>query len=252
MHQSSYETTPFAQSMFQRTAPMNAYPTPPPAGVITNSSSSLAYALGRPSPQPSKVHLPAESPAFFDNFLVQKSREMNASGRPTTPPPRLTAFVNQESPDPLALSTEPSMTPRKRKMVVQIESPAVKRVQSVQSFHIPSAMMPRTPVQKSSSTPQMTTTTPRRNLAYVAVPPKPWLTPKSSHNGSGSHMSNKQWGKLKSDGGSPDLGGYGSEDDDDGAYSPTRTNDVVKSSSRRTGDRDERGKRFPLFDMFNF
>jgi cohesin loading factor subunit SCC2 len=38
-----------------------------------------------------------------------------------------------------------------------------------------------------------------------------------------------------------DLGGYSTEDED-GAYSPIRTNlnDTVKSSARRTGDRDER------------
>lgn len=75
-------------------------------------------------------------------------------------------------------------------------------------------------------------------MAYVSVPPKPWLTPSSSHKGSAPQISEKRLGKMKLD--DDDLGGYGS-DDFDGMYSPTR-NDTAKSSARRTGDRDERGK----------
>jgi cohesin loading factor subunit SCC2 len=67
-----------------------------------------------------------------------------------------------------------------------------------------------------------TPTAKRINLAYVEIPPRPYLTPKSSR-------------KLDSD----DLGGYGTGND-----SPTKNmgvNDSVRSSARRTGDRDERG-----------
>lgn len=64
------------------------------------------------------------------------------------------------------------------------------------------------------------------NKAYVSIPPRPhYLTPKSER-------------KLDSD----DLGGYGSEDG--GPSSPTKRTDMhdsVRSSARRTGDRDERG-----------
>ncbi|KAG5642305.1 hypothetical protein DXG03_003025 [Asterophora parasitica] len=226
------QANPFAQTIFQRAMPMNAYPTPPPPG-ITTSSSSLAFALGRPPTQTPKLHPPQESPAFFDNFLEHKSRQMAAARRPATPPSKPTPPAVQESPDPLALQPGvhpvPAITPRKRKIFVQLDSPAVKRVQSIQSFHT----HPRTPTHvtpKASSTPQITPT-PRRNLAYVAAPTKPWLTPTSSRQGSA-----KQLGKMKDD--SPDLGGYGSDDDD--PYSPTRSNDAVKSSARRTGDRDDR------------
>ncbi|KAF5374102.1 hypothetical protein D9615_008832 [Tricholomella constricta] len=244
-HQSNFQTNPFAQSMFQRMAPMNAYPTPPPPGIST-SSSSLAYALGGPPSQPLNVYPPHESQAFFDNFLEEKSREMAPSRRPNTPPPKPAPAAVQESPDPLALPPGsplvPAVTPRKRKFYVQLESPAVKRMQSIQSFHTPSSnpSMPVHVTPKAAVTPSQTTPTPRRivNMAYVSVPPKPWLTPTSSRKGLAGHLSAKQLGKMKRDD-SPDLGGYGS-DDDDGAYTPTRFNDTVKSSARRTGDRDER------------
>ncbi|RDB15317.1 Protein rad9 [Hypsizygus marmoreus] len=247
---SSFHTIPFAQSLFQRTAPTNAYPTPPPPGIIT-SSSSLAFALGPPPPQPARVYRPEESPAFFDTFLEQKSREMAASRRPVTPPPKAAPKPSQESPDPLALRpgvpAVPAVTPLKRKVYVQLDSPAVKRVQSIQSFHVRPPDMPttpRTPVhvsQKKSATPSQVTPTPRRivNMAYVSVPYKPWLTPSSSsRKGYAPQLSEKRLGKMKIDD-TPDLGGYGTEDDDDGAYSPTRT-DTVKSSARRTGERDDR------------
>lgn len=256
---SSFQTSPFAQSVFQRTTPASAYPTPPPPG-ITSSSSSLAHALG-PPPPPKKIYQPEESPAFFDHFLEQKTREMNAScTRPVTPPPKLELQNPQESPDPIAIqysmpTSVPSTTPRKRKVYVELESPSVKRVQSMKSFnsdsnHKPSFVptVPNTPVpttpstsfSASTSTSKTSPTSSRMTLAYVAVPPKPWLTPSSSYKNS-SQASHKRLGKMKINDTSDDLGGYGSEDDDT-AYSPTRTNvyDTVKSSARRTGDRDER------------
>ncbi|KAF9457433.1 hypothetical protein BDZ94DRAFT_1326256 [Collybia nuda] len=250
---SSFETTPFAQSLFQRTTPSNAYPTPPPG--ITNSSSSLAYALGPPPPpQQPRIYQPQESPAFFNNFLEQKTREMNAASlvphRPATPPSKAPPPPVEESPDPLALqssvpafSAEPIATPRKRKVYVQLDSPSVKRIQSVQSFHnkgTPKHQLPNIPITPSmfniqASTPYANVTpTPNRtvNKAYVSIPYKPWLTPSSSRKGAG---------KMKADDTPDDLGGYGSEDEDV-IYSPSRTsrNESVKSSARRTGDRDDR------------
>ena len=259
---SSFQTNPFAHSVFQQTTPANVYPTPPPG--ITSSSSSLAYALGPPppQPQPQKIHTADESSAFFDRFLEEKNREMDATTvlpqRPKTPPPKPNLQIPQESPDPIALQSSmskaiPSTTPRKRKVYVQLESPSVKRVQSTKSFHsdsfgklssiatTPSTPVPSTPstfstsMSTSTSTSKISMTPSRMTLAYVAVPPKPWLTPSSPLKGS-----LKQLGKMKIID-TPDLGGYGTEDDD-GAYSPIRTNlnDTIKSSARRTGDRDER------------
>ncbi|KAG5653655.1 hypothetical protein H0H81_011615 [Sphagnurus paluster] len=215
---SHYQANPFAQSVYQRTAPTHAYPTPPPPGIRT-SSSSLAFALGRPPPPPPIAYTPQESPAFFNNFLEQKSLEITAAQRPATPPPK-PVVVQQESPDPLALQpgvpAVPAVTPRKRKVYVQLQSPAVKRIQSEAL-----RTAPRTPARPG--TPSKATST-ARQMAYVAVPPKPWLTPTSSHTGSTTKMKGQD---------SPDLGGYGSEDEDD---SPTRGSDNLKSSARRIGD----------------
>ncbi|KAG6919647.1 hypothetical protein DXG01_003511 [Tephrocybe rancida] len=243
-NQSNFQTNSLTQALFQRAAPSSAYPTPPPPG-ITNSSSSLAFALGRPPTPPPVVYPPQQSQPFFNNFLEQKTREVDQSRRPATPPLRPAPPPVEESPDPLALMSNNSaaFTPRKRKVYVQLESPAVKRVQSVQSFHNKSStpQRPKASASGSSSTTSNSSHTPRgtMSMAYVAVPPPPtWLTPTSSRKGSVTHMSNKKFGKMKSNDDTPDLGGYGSEDDD-GIYSPTRS-DTVKSSARRTGDRDDR------------
>ncbi|KAI0629898.1 hypothetical protein C8Q77DRAFT_1139118 [Trametes polyzona] len=68
---STYQTSPFAQSVINHTTPSTSYPTPPPPG-ISSSSSSLAGALGPPPPKPPKqTYEPQESPAFFNNFLAQ-------------------------------------------------------------------------------------------------------------------------------------------------------------------------------------
>jgi cohesin loading factor subunit SCC2 len=232
---STYQTNSFARSVFQRTAPASAYPTPPPPGIIT-SSSSLAFALGHPISSSARPACKADtSTEFFDDFLARKSRELVPSAgpaivRPSTPKRQAEAFP-QESPDPLALlpsTPRPYATPRKRKLVVEIESPSMKRLNSMQSLTIGQSptKMPFTPSKSQ----------PRQTLAYVEVPrlPKEWRTPSSSHavgDPTGSHSLRR----MKVDGTPDDLGGYGSE----GYYSPTRSN--AKSSGRKTGDRDERG-----------
>ncbi|KAG6853818.1 hypothetical protein C0991_001064 [Blastosporella zonata] len=238
---SNFQTNSFAQALYPRTAPSIAYPTPPPPG-ITSSSSSLAFALGGPSNPPPTVYPAQQSQPFFDNFLEQKSREIDATRRPATPPACPPPPPIEESPDPLALmSNEKSaVTPRKRKVYVELESPAVKRAQYIQSTHNKPAT-PQTPKSSTSmfSNTSNTSVTPRgTHMAYVKVPQVPWLTPTSSRKGSDTPMSNKQLGKRKSIDESPDLGGYGS--DDEGAHSPTRSDIVKNSAARRTGDRDDR------------
>ncbi|KJA17973.1 hypothetical protein HYPSUDRAFT_205707 [Hypholoma sublateritium FD-334 SS-4] len=313
---SSFQTTAFAQSVFQRAAPTNAYPTPPPAA-INPSSSSLAFALGplpsrtqqtppqpqaqpqlqpQPQPQPQprqqqqqpaqyqspqyypqsnsqqqtqfqqqhvpqsyphpeKIYQPQESQAFFDDFLERKLQQMNpapapvVTARPVTPPPKPKLPPPDESPDPLALYSERSsafsVTPKKRKPIVLIESPS-KRIQSVKTLPLPSPTkvtprpsVPLTPSTNSSSFSKMSynhvTPTHKRivNNAYVSIPPSPWSTPASTRKMNGGS------GKWQA---SDDLGGYGSQDD--GPSSPSKRSgltDSVKSSARRTGDRDERG-----------
>ena len=270
---SSFQTRPFAQSVFQRTAPSSAYPTPPPPG-ISASSSSLAFALGGPPSQPkhpppsSKVYKPQDSHAFYEGFLEQKTRQIIPPQpsslvhsdilRPATPPPKPKTILPEESPDPLAIQSHNAgfaVTPKKRKPVVEMESPSIKRMQSVKSFPSQSgskSTLPRTPQSKAPLTPSSsmslasqvsvnTTPTVKRivNLAYVSIPSSPWSTPSSRK---GSVTIDSKTGKRKVRDTPDDLGGYGSEDDV--PLSPTKgrsVNDSVKSSARRTGDRDERG-----------
>ena len=275
---SSFQTRPFAHSVFQRTVPAAAYPTPPPPG-ISASSSSLAFALGGPPSQPKhlppplKSYQPQDSHAlFYEDFLEQKTRQINSSRplplvhsdtlRAITPPPKAKAIMPEESPDPLAIqphTAEFVVTPKKRKLVVELESPSIKRMHSMKSFSSHSgsqSTLPKTPQSKASLTPSSTissmsvsvntTPTVKRivNLAYVSVPSSPWLTP-SSHKG--STISDSRTGKNTVQDTPDDLGGYGSEDDV--PLSPTKgrnVNDSVKSSARRTGDRDERGRHLLL------
>ncbi|KAJ7134305.1 hypothetical protein C8R44DRAFT_770123 [Mycena epipterygia] len=261
----TFRTNPFAQAVLQRSNPATAYPTPPPPS--TSSSSSLAFALGPPPSQPQTIYQPQQSPAFFNDLLAQKSREI---ARPATPPPARASIPKvQPSPDPIApktkndpqqpstssirnrgtvrLSTPPptrgppveespdplaiaSITPRKRKSITQLNSPSVKRLHSPQPTPVPvtpssssksRASMLSTP---SSSRSNFTTPSrPRMTMAYVDVPVKSWVTPKS------------QMRPMHPPHSPTDLGGYGSEDD-----SPRHHSGGAITSARRTGDRDER------------
>ncbi|KAF8968942.1 hypothetical protein BDZ97DRAFT_1797116 [Flammula alnicola] len=220
---SSFQTMPFAQSIFQRTAPGTAYPTPPP-----------------------------QNRRLLRRFLERKIRQTNPPPahnahqitlRPITPPTQKLP-PPEDSPDPLALRSDTSsrpptisVTPQKRKPVVLIDQSPVSKT--------PRPTVPLTPSTNSSSFSKMsgmsnTTPTHKRivNMAYVSVPPSPWLTPSSRKGSDKTHSTN---GKSQYTD-TPDLGGYGSEDD--GPSSPTKRfglNDSVKTSARRTGDRDERG-----------
>ncbi|KAF6755969.1 protein rad9 [Ephemerocybe angulata] len=267
--QSNYQTPPFAQSVFQRTVPSSAYPTPPPPA-MNNSSSSLAFALGghmqqplAPAPppiahpMPNPVQRPYTAPdsnRYFDNYLDRKlvtaqaaAPVVKASPRPVpmppppaprTPPPRTFPRKTDDSPDPLSLGLSPvkkaaasnnpvSVTPQKRKPVVEIQSPSAKRMQAYKPLSAfiktPNSTLgtPRTPGTSVPLTPSTTsrtntsagssvppasptktvgavTPTPNRivNRAYVFVPPSPYSTPSSSRKG---HRLNTN--------DTPDLGG---------------------------------------------
>jgi cohesin loading factor subunit SCC2 len=147
-----------------------------------------------------------------------------------------------ESPDPLALAPSSStVTPRKRKSGFHAESPSLKRVQSTLMFRTPYKSL--TPSSSQTSTTATATSKSSKKLEpYIEVPPLPksWFTPsRSASQKSVTSLSRKMQGKMKVDDTPDDLGGYGSVDDDD---SPRRYwNSGVKSSARRTGDRDDRG-----------
>ena len=268
---SSFQTRPFAHSVFQRTTPSSAYPTPPPG--ISASSSSLAFALGGPpsqpknAPPPQKVYQPQDSQEFYEDFLEKKARQITPPQpspvrsdtlRTVTPPPKPREMPPEESPDPLAIQSHTAnfaVTPKKRKPVQEMESPSIKRMHSMKSFtahsgnqstlpKIPQSKVPLTPSSTIRSASEMsvnTTPTTKRivNLAYVSIPPSPWLTPSSRK---GSMVIHSRTGKNNVQDTPDDLGGYGSEDDVPLSPSKGRSiHDSVKSSARRTGDRDERG-----------
>ncbi|KAK0464696.1 uncharacterized protein EV420DRAFT_1725943 [Desarmillaria tabescens] len=223
---STYPTSSLAQSVFQHTAPTAAYPTPPPPTIPTSSSSSLAFALGPPPtrhvPPPPKVYTPDQSQEFINDFLAKKTQEIKVreqAQRPSTPP-RQRKLSTQESPDPLALKpVTPRMqlvtvTPSKRKPVVELVSSSVKRIHSKDSFHTPhrtsGTSLSSTPSSSRTSVPITPSTvsgqsTPKRTktMAYVAMPRNPWATPSTSSKSATSRRLND----------SPnDLGGFGSED----------------------------------------
>ena len=167
-------------------------------------------------------------------------------------PPRTMEQAPLESPDPLALAPSSStvfptstLTPRKRKPGVHAESPSLKRIQSTSMFITPhKSLTPLTPTSTQTSTTATATSKSSKKLQlYVEVPllPKSYFTPsRSSSQKTVTSLSKKMQGKMKVDDTPDDLGGYGSVDDDD--YSPLRYgNSSVKSSARRTGDRDDRG-----------
>ncbi|KAJ7600473.1 hypothetical protein C8J56DRAFT_910344 [Mycena floridula] len=270
-HASTFETNRFAQSVFQHSVPTTAYPTPPPlssmASSPTSSSSSLAFALGRPVVQqqqqqhqqhqqhqqqqqqqqhyhPVVVHRPEDSNTFFDSFLARKTRDFSINEPRSSShtqnkshsQPSLDRLGSRSSSSgshsPVKAATVGVVTPRKRKPVVELFSPSIKRIHSV--GQLPKASFPSTPTTVAPSSPvtsvpetpsttfsrtpgsSLSRSTGKKTLAYIDVPPKQsWMTPISSRKMNGVDCS------------PDDLGGYS-------AISPS------KGTGRRTGDRDER------------
>ncbi|KAG2009721.1 proline-rich protein Rad9 [Coprinopsis cinerea AmutBmut pab1-1] len=99
---SSYQSTPFAQSVFQRTTPNSAYPTPPPPGIST-SSSSLAFALGGP-PQPPPRQQTVTQPLFHP---TQAPLPQPAPAPQPAPVPQATVFPPPSNP-PAAQASQPT------------------------------------------------------------------------------------------------------------------------------------------------
>ncbi len=253
---------------------------------MQTSSSSLAHALGplppppstervRPPPPPpsqQKVYPPSESRAFFNTFLEQKTREMNVAARmppPTTSPIKTSvtkvAAVSpvkgppNSSPDPLSVIANSSpvpVTPRKRKPVVEIESPSIKRMQTLRKEYVEVPKFSKSSTSSVTNTPSSSsmtsidfkapTPTPKRPtlIPYVSVPPprSPWLTPSSRKNGFVTPAgSSKRIGKSRMNDTPDDLGGYGPEDGFGSPIKRRSLTDSIRSSARRTGDRDDRG-----------
>lgn len=218
----SFQAPALANSLLQRFNPTSAYPTPPPG--IQASSSSLAFALGNPNKRPNeRVYKPEESGPFFKDFLNRSAQLLESKPIPSTSSAPRSDTVKVESvPQPTNLPPisvdEKVSTPRKRKSPEDFGTPSHKRIQSSVPQHI-------TPASRAiSSTPSQPSgkTTPRQVIAYVHVPPASWKTPSKK--------------RLRDDIAVSD------ESDEESRYTQRDVLASVKSSARRTGDRDERGK----------
>lgn len=206
---------------------------------------------------------------FFNNFLDKSSRELekaqaakyanynqNHHHHNASTPSRREKLEAFSSPDPLAIGPGTAFTPQKRKPVEQIQSPSIKRVQGLQrtvsssSLSAASSTPPSSQsstLSRSSSSSHLTPKPKKRMQAYVEMPAlsRSRATPSSLHSQK-SHVLKTPVakGKLKrafDEEDEPDLGGYGSPEED---FKPRKTSmsDAMKSSPvKRTGDRDERG-----------
>ncbi|KAH7925870.1 hypothetical protein BV22DRAFT_1088167 [Leucogyrophana mollusca] len=213
---STYQTPAFANSVLQRMHPASAYPTPPPPGIRTTSS-SLAFALGPPTPRTNNgIRKPEESAPFFNSFLSQRSRDLDIKITEPSSAQLHAEPTFKRGPDPLAVAppASPVTTPLKRKSADPVNTPSVKRIHTLKDVRAPSA----------SATPSSSKSTPRQMFAYVQVPPLPasYFTP-----------SKKQHNQIKM----PE----GRSDEEDDYHSGYEHLESVKSSARRTGDRDDRG-----------
>jgi cohesin loading factor subunit SCC2 len=119
------------------------------------------------------------------------------------------------------------VTPRKRKSPDELITPSQKRIHVANSTQ-------STPTNRpgSEASSHVSSKTPRQLLAYVNVPAPAWKTP--------SRKSSKP----------PDHPVSGDESDEDYHYAHRDNQASVKSSARRTGDRDERGNRTILAGIF--
>jgi cohesin loading factor subunit SCC2 len=187
---------------------------PPSQSVAPRSVQSNSHVIVQSAPRSPPIHVPPSTPT------------------PTQLTPRSTAHLPRLS-VPLA-PAENSVTPQKRKYAGEDKGSPLKRVHTV-----PSERQEELNIQFHSlqtSTPS-SKTTPRQVMAYVEVPPLPsaWRTP-SKKRPLPTSMSTP----------ADNFDASGSEEDD------VRYNfgihASVKLSARRTGDRDERGRKI-FFDV---
>jgi len=199
-----------------------------------------------PLSSPIKPQAPSQLPSIASPIQTSSSKFV-ALVKAEAPP--------DSSPDPLGIMANSSpvpVTPRKRKSAVEVQSPLVKRMQITRSeldqtlqYKSSSSLVPATASSKSISAGSLgSTPTPKRleNLAYVAVPRSPWLTDSAGKNGflTPTNSPLKQQ-KLMMQGTPDDLGGYG-ESDLESPIKHRGLTDSIKSSARRTGERDDRGR----------
>lgn len=242
--QANHRITPFAQSIYQQILPAASYPTPPPPGIVA-SSSSLANALGDYPVRSSKPYYHQnDSARFFNTFVSETTTALASQPAIRNDSSRIQRQQEhkEESPDPLTISPPHLRAthehPDTRKLTQPMAPALMGRIQPGTALHntrpVEPPQKPCTPVSlKTPSTP-----TPRLK-PYVQVPPLPhmYMTPVSRKR---KHSEMKT--SMKRTSSSDDLGGFGSEGDQEAPLVS-----VAGSSSRRaTGERDERGLSQPL------
>ncbi len=192
----SFPSNALAQSVFPQTVSSFSYPTSPPPG-IHSSSSSLAFALDEHAIPQKKQYPQQESTPLFNNFLNKSSRELERAqaAKYTNPPTpsrhdRSFSIPRYASPDPLELPPSQSVTPQKRKSLEILQSPSVKRTQTLHRTPSTSSLSgpPTTPASSSqgslsiqatpSSSQFVSSSRPvppykPKMRAYIEVPPAP-------------------------------------------------------------------------------
>ncbi|KAF9220470.1 hypothetical protein BS17DRAFT_739205 [Gyrodon lividus] len=216
----SYHAPALANSLLQRFNPTSAYPTPPPPG-IRSSSSSLAFALGQPNQVKTqqRVYKPEESGPFFKDFLGRSAQLLDNKPIPPSitsrhPTPRLEPSPTKP---PASVVPEPSVTPRKRKSPDELVTPSQKRIHAANPTESTPTARP-----SSGASSHVSSKTPRQVLAYVNVPTPTWKTPSKESSKPSDHPAS------------------GDESDEEDDHTHREIQASAKSSARRTGDRDER------------
>ena len=189
---------------------------------------------------------PDESGAFFNKFLDEKAKKISdisvhRSAETLNSSP--TSAVSQSSPDPLRIGnltsspltplTTSQTTPKKRRLVeVVIDSPSKRPPLTPSDLASPLSVSQTTgsPVQKANAL--------KANMSPIPRTPKKQLYVEITTPKGGSTPLSKQLPRFVE---SSDLGGYGSEDDNDYTRQREISINGVRSVGRKTGDRDDRG-----------
>jgi hypothetical protein len=224
------------------------YPTPPPG--IAHSSSSLANALQEQPRPPRKVYEPETSAQFFNEFVVNKTKDLPTTTpsiptpspfpKPSIPTPPATiapvpsnVFSHPRTPTLTPRVTEPqTVTPRKRK-----HEDTESTIPKPQPPHRTSLNPPVFPRKDLSSFPRI----PKKSQVYVEVPPRP-STWKSSV--SASQPPTTRESSLSTEGRSDDAHTIVGSTTQHRSSSATGTTDGRTPPVKRTGGRDDRGNFF--------
>ncbi|KZT64240.1 hypothetical protein DAEQUDRAFT_747522 [Daedalea quercina L-15889] len=240
---SSYQTPAFAHSVIQHSLPSSAYPTPPPPGIRT-SSSSLANALGPPAPRPPRLAFtPEDSAEFFNGFVAQSAVAVDLRPKLDDGVEKRSRQSAPDSSDPLTLGPY-SQTPQKRKGIHNSGSPSLKRRQSRQRPQTPQQPSTRQPSESLSKT--LGSPTARGSLQpYVDVPPlhsKLKLYPYVDIAVAPRNATTPTIGKRKRqvDDEDADLGGFGPVNEGSPVMHAYVRSGVRSSAKRATGERDGR------------